>query len=189
MKTLKKIMRLKPPNVIVEGVVTHTLQKFKLKKVNFDTRVTPEDLLQQKKDDLIAEIKKTESKLEITKFPRNRTVHPEKPNKRKPHRRKLEEKDCIPLHVWASKVRECYPEDSELTFTMASEVDRYDVSDDNWRLVVMASYNAEFSITLYYDYESGFNTKKFSVEYVKEETLKAAINWVMESMKIFNEKE
>lgn len=118
-------------------------------------------------------------------------VLPIKQAKKKSKKRHLESLGKhIPMDEWVPVV-EAIAEVDELDLERAEDANRVDIIGSDWRVVVMACYGGEFTVNLFYDYATGFNTRKINVEYITLNELSLAINWLLESREKFttNKKE
>jgi len=114
---------------------------------------------------------------------------PTKPQLRKPHKRNISG-DVIRFERWAPIVDTwAKSEGLKADLEVGRGADRVDVMTDEFRMCIMASYDSEFTVTLFYEYDKGFNTKRINVEYIKVEMLQTALQFVYDSKELFKSKE
>ena len=141
--------------------------------------IAPEDKTTEEDVEVLeAQIKKMNQKLkEPTK--------PQRPAKRKPHKRVI----AGPLanfKEWSSIVKSWAASPHMGVETVfEDDVDRVDVIGDNWRICVSAFANQEFMVTLFFNYKTGFNSKRISVEYIKQPEIITALNFLLEAKEKF----
>lgn len=162
------------------------MPKNELKKVD-----VPDDPNPNSNPKSIEELEKeiAETTKELASYSPTKKMPP-KPARRKVVKRYLEDIDGhIEMSKWVPVVRNCFPKDSPYEFSSPDEGYRFDVSYEEWRMVVMACYGAEFTVQLYYDYPLGMNTKQINVNYIKLYDLSTAVTWAMDSMELFRHTE
>ena len=129
-------------------------------------------------DDILAKIAKMEGKLKLP------TKLPPRPPKRKAKKRTMVG-GTVEFSSWAPAVKAWGEKIGNVITHFEDDVDRVDVIGDGWRICVMGFIGQEFTVTLFWDYDTGYNSKRINVEYIKQNSIMTALDYVYGSRELF----
>lgn len=173
----------------VDKTKSNPVKKFTLKKVDVDNYVPPNVTVSDdelKLEALEHELEELNSKKQEEKTPPNL-----KPQKR-PSTKRVVSGDVIMFERWTPIVKQwAESKNLKVDLEVGKIADRVDVMGEGFRIVVMASYDNEFTMTLFYNYDLGFNSRCINVEYVKIDAIQIALEFLLggQSLFKFNEEE
>ena len=108
---------------------------------------------------------------------------PGRPARRTPQRR-LVIGPCVKFDEWAPLLKDTFESEYKLAF--AGDANRVDImpkdDEEAWRITVLAFMEQEFAITMFYNWkhEEYLNIKKHALEYITQNHLIPAIEFLIE---------